>query len=223
MFPRIKTVKGDKGQNYEYLVISESEWQKGKGSVTKDVAKLGNVKRFSKYNIEQLISGLIRLFDIEKFGLAEDVEILESLEYGGIIFWRQLWNKMKLTEIISRQIKKQEGRVKINAAAFVEIMTVNRCVNPLSKLAASRWKDDTCYKLMKGYGDLSDDVEYYYRSMDYLLKVKDAVELEIFRRLETLFSVNVKLTFYDITSTFFYTENCAIGEDGYSRDHRPDK
>ena len=75
MFPRIKTVKGDKEQAYEYLVISESEWQKGKGSVIKDVAKLGNVKKFSKHNIEQLISGLIRLFDIEKFGLSGDVEI----------------------------------------------------------------------------------------------------------------------------------------------------
>ena len=223
MFPRIKTVKGAKGRTYEYLVISESEWQKGKGSVIKDVAKLGNVKKFSERNIEQLINGLIRLFGIEKFGLAEDVEILESLEYGGIIFWRQLWNNMKLTEIISGQIRKQEGRVKINAAAYVEVMTVNRCVNPLSKLAASRWKGDTCYKLMKGYGDLSDEVEYYYRSMDYLLKVKDVVELEIFKRLETLFSINVKLTFYDITSTFFYTDNCSIGKNGHSRDHRPDK
>jgi transposase len=223
VFPRIKTVKGTKGQTYEYLVISESEWQKGKGSVIKDVAKLGNVKKFSERNIEQLINGLIRLFGIEKFGLAENVEILESLEYGRIIFWRHLWNKMKLTKIISRQIRKQEGRVKINAAAFVEIMTVNRCCDPLSKLAASRWKGDTCYKLMKGYGDLSDEVEYYYRSMDYLLKVKDAVELEIFKRLETLFSINVKLTFYDITSTFFYTDNCPIGKKGHSRDHRSDK
>jgi len=33
----------------------------------------------------------------------------------------------------------------------------------------------------------------------------------------------VKLTFYDITSTFFYSDNCAISENGYSRDNRPDR
>ncbi len=56
----------------------------------------------------------------------------------------------------------------------------------------------------------------------YLLRVKDELELALFERLRTLFSVNVKLTFYDITSSYFYTDGCALGENGYSRDHRPD-
>ena len=75
---------------------------------------------------------------------------------------------------------------------------------------------------MKGYDELSLDVNHFYRSMDYLLRVKDELELALFERLRTLFSVNVKLTFYDITSSYFYTDGCALGENGYSRDHRPD-
>jgi transposase len=75
---------------------------------------------------------------------------------------------------------------------------------------------------MAGYSDLSCDVNYFYRSMDYLLEMKDALELAIFKRLRNLFSVNIKFTFYDITSTFFYGENCPIGDNGLSRDKRPD-
>jgi transposase len=52
--------------------------------------------------------------------------------------------------------------------------------------------------------------------------MKDAVEFAIFESLRNLYSVNVTLTFYDVTSTFFYTENCPLGEHGYSRDHRGD-
>jgi transposase len=59
--------------------------------------------------------------------------------------------------------------------------------------------------------------------MDHLLRIKDNLELAIFKKLRDLFSINVKLTFYDITSTFFYTDSCAISENGYSRDSRPER
>ncbi len=44
----------------------------------------------------------------------------------------------------------------------------------------------------------------------------------IFERLRNLFSVNVKLTFYDITSSYFYTDSCPLGANGYSQDNRSD-
>jgi len=59
--------------------------------------------------------------------------------------------------------------------------------------------------------------------MDYVLTIKDRLEYSIFERLQSLFSINVKLTFYDITSTFFYTDRCPISMNGYSRDEQPDK
>jgi transposase len=222
MFPRI--VKSNKKYaSYEYLVISESVWTGNGKSTTKNIANLGNVKKFSKENIKGLIDGLIRLFEIKDYALSDQVEILESLEHGSIILWRSLWKRMNLSRQIKSLLLKKESRIKIAVEKYVEIMVVNRCVNPLSKLGATRWFDTTCYKMMKGYSDLDLDVEYFYRSMDYLLKIKNELELEIFHRLQNLFSINVKLTFYDITSTFFYTKACPIGANGYSRDTRPDK
>ena len=55
-----------------------------------------------------------------------------------------------------------------------------------------------------------------------MLAIKDELELALFEKVKTLFSVNVKLTFYDITSTFFYATNCPISANGHSRDWRPD-
>ena len=106
---------------------------------------------------------------------------------------------------------------------YIQMMTINRCIDPVSKLAVTRWVDVTCYKQMRGYTELPREVEYFYRSMDQLLKIKDDLELALFKRLENLFSINVKLTFYDITSSFFYTNNCPISANGHSRDSRPDR
>jgi transposase len=183
----------------------------------------GNIKRFSNQDITNLIDGFIRIFKLENYCLSEDVEILESLEHGSIIFWQKLWDELELSKIIKSQMRMKDKSIKLEVDKYVETMVINRCADPLSKLGVTRWIERTCYKEMKGYKDLPLEVTYFYRSMDQLLKIKDEIELAIFEKLRNLFSINVKLTFYDITSTFLYTDNCSIGKNGHSRDNRPDR
>ena len=221
MFPRIMTVRKPQ-KTYQYLVISESVRIKGKGSTTRNIANLGNIEKFHSQDIANLIDGFIRLFELDHYALSEDIEILESLEHGTILLWRKLWEELELSKIIERKVHAKERRVALEVGKYIELMVVNRCVDPLSKLGASRWVERTGYRAMKGYAGLSLDVNNFYRSMDYLLRHKEEVELAIFERLRNLFSINVKLTFYDITSSYFYSENCPLGENGYSRDKRPD-
>ncbi|MBT9438884.1 MAG: IS1634 family transposase [Desulfobacterales bacterium] len=183
---------------------------------------MGNIKRFSNKDIDSLIDGLIKIFKVEKYALSEQVQIVESLEHGSIIFWRKLWDKMGLSQMVRSQLRQKKTKVEIEAEKYIEMMVVNRCVDPLSKLGATRWIERTCYKAMKGYNELPLDVEYFYRSMDYLLAIKDELEFALFEKMKTLFSINVKLTFYDITSTFFHSTSCPITANGHSRDSRPD-
>jgi transposase len=220
MFPRIAKSK-KKNKTYQYLVISESIWQNGK-STTRNIANLGNIERFSGQDIENLIDGLIKIFRLDKYVLRDEIEILESLEHGSIVFWQKFWKELGLATIIRQQLRKRKQPVQIAVDKYVEMMVINRCIRPSSKLRMTAWLETTNYKVMQGYAQLDRDVTYFYRSMDYLLEMKDAVEFAIFEGLRNLFSVNVKLTFYDITSTFFSTENCPLGEHGYSRDHRGD-
>lgn len=222
MFPRI--VKSNKkSKTYEYLVISESFHVPGKGSTTRNIANLGNLKKINTESIQNLIDGLIRIFSLEKYALAEGIEILQSLEYGSIILWRKLWQQLNLQKTIRRFIRRKHRRLEFDAEKLIEMMVVNRCVDPLSKLGTTRWVERTCYTVMEEYHDLPTDVAYFYRSMDYLLEIKDELEREIFEKLKNLFSINVKLTFYDITSSYFYTNNCPIGYKGHSRDNRPER
>jgi hypothetical protein len=221
MFPRI-TNSTKKNKTYKYLVISESIRKNGQ-STTRDIASLGNVERFKNYDIEHIIDGLIKIFKLEKYALSDEVEMIESLEHGSIIFWQKFWNQLNFSKLIGRQMNLRRPKVQIDVDKYVEMMTVNRCIEPSSKFCMTRWIETTSYKEMKEYGHLNFDVNYFYRSMDHLLEMKDCLELAIFKELRNLFSVSVKLTFYDITSTFFYTDNCSLGQPGYSRDHRPER
>ena len=220
MFPRIVKSK-KKNKTYQYLVISESIWHNGK-STTRNIANLGNIDRFSGQDIDNLIDGLIKIFRRDTYVLRDEVEILESLEHGSIIFWQKFWKEVGLARILQHQVSHRKQLLEMAVDKYVEMMVINRCIRPSSKLRITGWLETTSYKVMQGYADLNRDVNYFYRSMDYLLEMKDAVEFAIFERLRNLFSVNVRLTFYDITSTFFYTEHCPLGEHGYSRDHRGD-
>ena len=223
MFPRIVRNNKKNGTTYEYLVVSQSVYKKGKGSTTKNIANLGNVKRLKPQDLSNLIDGLIKIFRMEEYSLSEDVEIIESLEHGSIIFWKKIYDNLELSKMIKSQIRLRNKRILLEVEKYIEMMIINRCINPLSKLGITRWIETTCYKEMKSYSQLSRNVTYFYRSMDYLLKIKDMLELAIFGKLRNLFSINVKLTFYDITSSFFYSENCPLGANGYSRDNRGDK
>ncbi|GMT49538.1 MAG: hypothetical protein IEMM0008_1077 [bacterium] len=222
MFPRI-TKFTKNGKTYEYLVISRSTYNKGKGSTTENISVLGNIKQFKAVDASNLIDGFIRIFQLENYSLSDGVEILQSLEYGEIIFWRKIWDQLDLSSIIKQQVCLRDTRVKLEVEKYVQMMVINRLVDPLSKLGVSRWIETTCYKEMKDYYALPLDVNYFYRSMDHLLKIKDSLELALFEKLRNLFSINVKLTFYDITSTFFYSDACPISKNGFSRDKRPDK
>ena len=209
--------KGKKNTTYKYLVISESIRKNGK-STTRNIANLGNLTRFSQQDIENLIDGLIKIFKLDKYALCDDVEIIESLEHGTMMFWRKCWQDLGLAKILRHNLKMEKHTKPVHIAVenYVEMMVITRCTRPSSKLRTSNWVDTTSYKVMKGYGEseLCRDVNYFYRSMDRLIEMKDAVELAIFERLRNLFSVNVTLTFYDMTSTFFSTKNCPLGENG---------
>ena len=132
MFPRIVKSKKKSG-TYEYLVISESLHVKGKGSTTKNIANLGNISRFDSHSVNNLFDGLIKLFNVEKYGLSNEVEIIESLEHGSIIFWRKLWNKLGLSKLIQNEIDINEPRLKLEVQKYVEMMVINRCVAPLEQ------------------------------------------------------------------------------------------
>src|SRR5215813_2500084 len=61
-----------------------------------------------------------------------------------------------------------------------------------------------------------------YRTLDQLLVQQKQIEKELFLRLRNLFSLNVDLVFYDLTSTYFEGHGPGgLARHGHSRDGKP--
>src|SRR5580693_2974847 len=65
-------------------------------------------------------------------------------------------------------------------------------------------------------------LQQWYRTLDQLLACKAQVESALFVRLRDLFSLQVDMVFYDLTSTYFEGRGPPeIGAHGHSRDGKP--
>ena len=130
---------------------------------TELLKSLGIDNGLLNYHLNNL-NELITKSEGEKYSLSEDTEIIESLEHGSIIFWRQLWEKLELSKIIKKQVRLKNTRIKLDVEKYIEMLTTNRCIDPLSKLGTSRWLETTCYQDMHGYSELPLSVNYFYRT-----------------------------------------------------------
>jgi hypothetical protein len=111
-------------------------------------------------------------------------------------------------------------------------MVANRALEPLSKLAASKWLCERAW--IDGLDELDEDA--CYRAMDWLLEVEDELAEQVYFETADLLNLEVDLLFFDTTSSYFERETPdppTVGEDGeqlapafrvygHSKDHRPD-
>src|SRR5208282_882640 len=137
---------------------------------------------------------------------------------GDILAVIHLWARLRLTESILASL--QENRAEFDIAKMIQVMVLNRVSDPLSKLGVMRWLQTAYISDLK-----ADEVQYQHllRAMDYLSEAKDELEKRLYNELVTLFSPDVDIIFYDLTSCYFEGEGPELAHYGYSRDHGPDR
>ena len=98
-------------------------------------------------------------------------------------------------------------------------MVFNRLLDPHSKLGVCDWVKTQAIPEVTAR---EIPLHHYYRSLDYLMRHKESLEETIFWKVADLFTLDLSLVFYDLTSSYFTGEGCPLAKHGYSRDHRPD-
>lgn len=202
-------------RTYEYLKLVENIRKKGK-TEQKVVANFGNVETLNVKKIDSAIASLLKFSS----GFFKDIRKLKSentQHLGEIIAGEKIWNELELTELLEKLIP--DSHVGGNVPLIVKTMVLSRLVEPLSKLALSKFYPRLA---IPGLDDQALEPHHFYRAMDELIPHKDAVEIALHEREKDLFSLKLNMVFYDLTSSYFEGEQCPVGKKGYSRDHRPD-
>ena len=240
MYLRTVKAKGKGGKSHEYLRLVEAYRDNGKAK-QRTVVNLGR-----KDLLEPHLEALIRLLSGEKSTAtlrAEGIEAVGAWDWGPVLALRSLWCELGLDGILERLGPKSPAE-KTDFVDRAFVLVANRLISPSSEHGLARWleTDYVCDRRGRRWkpewrdekerlGSRSPRVrvksrqlQHWYRTLDQLLELKPRIEVELYQRLRDLFSLEIDVAFYDLTSTYFEGHGPEpLAAHGYSRDNQPRK
>jgi hypothetical protein len=235
MYLRRTVRKRKDGSEVGYLQLAHNEWDASAGhSVVRVLHSFGREDQVDREAIGRLIGSLGRFLDpdrqLQAGGEAQGLGFVESRPIGGAWALDGLWKALGVDRTLRGLL---EGRrLDARAERVIFAMVSNRALEPLSKLAASKWLRERAW--VDGLPELDEDA--CYRAMDWLLEVHDELAEQVYFATADLLNLEVDLLFFDTTSTYFERDepdSDVVGQDGEviapafrvygkSKDHRDD-
>jgi transposase len=212
----IRTTKNKRGDAYYHLV--ESFRQDGKVK-QRTLLSLGRVE---ENKLAQLTEAISKHIDtIQVLDLAKHVDISNAYIYGSLLVLDRLMESLGINEVISG-IAASHEKLSMDLKKILFTLITSRFVKPVSKLALyDRWIE----KLYPVMVDHNLALHHIYRSLDILASHKDQIEQSLYAFKKDLFSINVDIVLYDLTTLRFESTREDLGElrrFGYSKEKRSD-
>ena len=226
MFARVK-----KSGQYHYLQIVENNKVKGKVK-QRVIATVGRLDQLQeKGRVQTLIRSLSRYSEKAMLILTghSDPEAL-TIKIGPALIFERLWEQSGIKKALRRLLNGRKFEFDVERAVFLTVL--HRLMTSGSDRYCERWRRDYAVA-----GTEPLELHHLYRAMAFLGAPladqsaasaltprcnKDLIEEDLFKTWRDLFS-GLELVFFDTTSIYFEGEGGeALGERGFSKDHRPD-
>jgi transposase len=212
----IRTTKNKKGDTYYHLV--ESFRHEGKVK-QRTLLSLGRVE---ENKLEQLSQAISKHLDtINVLELAKHIDINSAYIYGPLLVLERLMDALGVNEVIS-EIAIRHDKLSYDLRKVLFTLITSRFVKPVSKLGLyDRWIE----KLYPVMVDHNTALQHLYRSLDILAGHKEQIEQSLYEYKKDLFSINIDIVLYDLTTLRFESTREDLGElrkFGYSKEMRTD-
>ena len=230
------------GKQHRYFSIEESRRVGGGKSVQRRVLYLGEINDSQqaawRKSLEVFDEADHRYTTLSLF--PEDREIprdaVDSLQvklsemqlrrpraFGNCWLGCELWRHLRLDEFWRRKLPL--GREAVRWAQVVELLAVNRLIDPGSEFRLHRqWFERSAMDELLGADFAVAAKDRLYRCLDRLLEHRQELFTHLRQRWQDLFDARFDLLLYDLTSTYVEGEAEQIpkARRGYSRDKRFD-
>ena len=212
----IRTTKNKKGDAYYHLV--ESFRHEGKVK-QRTLLSLGRVE---DNKLEQLSHAISKHLDtIHVLELSKHVDISNAYIYGSLLVLDRLMDALGINGVISGIATRHE-KLSYDLKKVLFTLITSRFVKPVSKLALyDRWIE----KLYPVMVDHHIALQHLYRSLDILAGHKEQIEQSLYEYKKDLFSINIDIVLYDLTTLRFESTREDLGDlrkFGYSKEMRTD-
>jgi transposase len=151
------------------------------------------------------------------------MKLRRARPYGNCWLGCELWRQLELDRFWEQKLER--GREEVSWAQVLELLVVNRLIDPGSEFRLHRqWFDQSAMDVLLGVDFAVAEKDRLYRCLDRILKHKADLFLHLQQRWKNLFEVTFDVLLYDLTSTYVEgeAEQNPKAKRGYSRDGRPD-
>jgi transposase len=242
MFLRVVRAAGGKGVKHEYVRVVEAYRDDAGKTQHHTVLNLGRRDLLAAHldlnKLTRLLHG-----DVPSDGRVrrEDVQAVAAWDFGPMLAASHIWRELGLEATLDRLVRRsRDDATTLSDRALV--LVANRLTAPGSEHGLARWleTDFICdrdgRRFVAAWRDdrerLSSktprvrvemrQLKQWYRTLDQLLARKSDIEHALFLTLRDLFSLQVDMVFYDLTSTYFEGQGPPEkGAHGHSRDGKP--
>lgn len=212
----IKVTRNTRGTAYYHLVESYRDNGKVK---QRTLLSLGRVE---DGKLEQLANALSKHLDtFNVFSLARDVDIKDTYILGPLLLLDRMMEQLGIYKSL-QQVQAKHKRLQIDLVKIVFTQMCSRFVKPVSKLS---FYDNWLERLYPKMADHDMELQHIYRSLDFLADHKEEIERFLYTYGKDLFSIQVDVVLYDLTTLRFESTREDLDElrrFGYSKEMRTD-
>lgn len=230
------------GKEHRYFSIEESRRLQSGRVVQRRVLYLGEInnsqqaawrKTLRVFDEQQQDYSTLSLFPEDRPVPAEAVDSVQvklsemklrrARPYGNCWLGCELWRQLKLDQFWEQKLER--GREEVSWAQVLELLVVNRLIDPGSEFRVHRqWFDHSAMDVLLGVDFAAAEKDRLYRCLDRILTHKQDLFVHLQQRWKSLFNVPFDVLLYDLTSTYMEgeAEQNPKAKRGYSRDGRPD-
>lgn len=224
MFVRDRKVKSSTGKYIEYTYIVENKWNPVlKKYQQKTIASLGRKDQLVDKAVFDKIILALKAFEKRKGQrLINKAYVVDSLSNEGFcslskdygVYWltEKLIGKLSFDKIIKETALKDKDK-KVSFKNILASLTallahrLTRSQDKLSELATFKWFTKDLFFPQKPKLDLN----YLYRTLDFLLSNKDKIEKEYYEENRNLFNQELDLVLFDTTTVYYWGEKGEAG------------
>ena len=151
-----------------------------------------------------------------------EMKLERARPYGNCWLGCELWRQLQLDRFWAGKLP--EGRERVGWAQVLELLVVNRLIDPGSEFRVHRqWFDQSAMDVLLGQDFQVAEKDRLYRCLDRVLPHKQELFVHLQQRWKDLFEAEFDLLLYDLTSTYVEgeAEQNPKAKYGYSRDGKP--
>jgi transposase len=212
----IKITKNQRGYAYYHLVEAYREDGKVK---QRTLMSLGRVE---DNKLEELFEAIGKhLETVNILNLSKEIDISDTYILGPLLVLERMLETLGIKAAL-QNVLLQHKRLQFDFEKVVFTQLCSRFIKPVSKLSLY---DNWVSRMYPELVNHQIDLQHIYRSLDILADHKEEIEKFLYQWKKDLFTINVDVVLYDLTTLRFESTREDIGElrrFGYSKEMRTD-